>query len=218
MGDYSFQFLPRDKVKKVSKYWIDRARNETPGENTWKDAEMEALTPSQVGGVLNITPEENATLHVCSDVPQIPTTQCHTMSHPSLINDIEVSEKDIYSKSYCDLRMEAYLNEMDFMESSSGPGLNGKHKSIFPNYYQDVNFQQTKLRGNGSRLEKILGLANLKNLDENEYTSIVRILEDYIDVPYLKGDAWKGTDLLTHRIRLNTDKPINVKNTAFHTS
>lgn len=211
VGDYSFEFLPRDKIKKVSKYWIDRARNEVLGKNTWEDAEMEALTPSQVGGVLNISPEEKTNVHVCSDAPQIPMTECHTMSQPSLVNEIEVSEKDIYSKSYCDLRMEAYLNEMNFMESSNGTGLYDKHKSILPNYYQDVNFQQTILRENGSRLEKILELANLQNLDKKEYSSIFKILEDYIDVPYLKGDAWKGTDLLTHRIRLNTDKPINVK-------
>ena len=36
VGDIYFKFLPRDTCKKVSKYWLDGAKNEISESNTWR--------------------------------------------------------------------------------------------------------------------------------------------------------------------------------------
>lgn len=168
VGDHSFEFLPRDKVNKVSKYWIDRANKEVPRSNTWQNAEMEALPPSHVGGVLNTSPVGNENSTVCSNEPKISNTDCLIMTHScSISNNIEVSEKDIYNVSYCDLRMEAYSDEMEFMESMESRFCE-KYKPLFKDYCRDINLEQTEITHGFTRFDKILKLAKLQDLTGEE--------------------------------------------------
>ena len=56
-----------------------------------------------------------------------------------------------------------------------------------------------------------MALPNFRYLSEEEFSSLRKILKKNSEIPYIKGDEWKGTDLLHHEIRLSTDKPVNVK-------
>ena len=123
-------------------------------------------------------------------------------------------ESEIYEINYCDFRIDAYESEMDRMEVKYYEKKSGTYDPTCLNYCSDMNFQ-TKMFHNTinatKRLETILKIANLHHLNDEEFSSLEKILRRNLDIPYLKGDVWEGTDLLTHKIRLDSDKPINVR-------
>ena len=50
VGDFSFNFAPRDRFEKVKGYWLNRSENEISRSDTRKNAGMEASL-TNVGGV-----------------------------------------------------------------------------------------------------------------------------------------------------------------------
>ena len=222
VGDFSFQFLPRDKSKKVKDYWLNRAKNEVSEKDTWKNAEMEATLPN-IGGVLTVHDnacsdlnnflEENNNLDV--QINNSNSISHHNNSPHKVTEKAEEMENEIYEINYCDFRMKSYELEMDIMETRYHERESGIYEPTCLNYYNDMIFQPTKVFHNTmdttSTLEKILKIANLDHLDDEEFLALEKILRKNIDIPYLKADQWEGTDLLTHKIRLDTDKPVNVR-------
>lgn len=219
VGKYSFKFLPRDKCKKISRYWLERAETEISNKNTWQNAEMEA----NIGGLLNDNQDEE-NLDNFYEEPEnvgLPKTFDNDAQHVRNIDanseksDREILNIEIYEINYCDFRMSAYESEMDMMEMRKTNGEYGIYKPTELNYCQDLNFHQFKIfhntTGVTSRLDKILKLAKLDDLNDKEFNSLSRILEKNLDLPYIKGDQWGGTNLLTHKITLSTNKPVNVR-------
>lgn len=51
----------------------------------------------------------------------------------------------------------------------------------------------------------------MDDLNDVDFNAISKILKKFYDVVYVKGDEWKGTKILQHRIQLTTNKVISVK-------
>ena len=203
-----FKFLPRDTCKKVSKYWLDRAKNEISETNTWKNAEIEA----NIGGILDTKIIETDEIEACikeQEVRELKTPPCSCQCNVSQISPNlnssdtfgQYLDEEIYEMNYCNFRMSAYELAMDLMENRVKTDKGDLYKPTELNYCRDINFHDTKPVS--SRLDKILKLAHLDNLNDEEFESIHNILEKFVDVPYMKGDTWHGTDSLQHRIRLS---------------
>ena len=217
VGDLSFQFLPRDRCKKVKDYWLDRAKNEVSEKDTWKNAEMEASLPN-VGGILASHDNASSDLHKFlekNDDVDMSEINLNSISNNKSKENAKDEDNEIYEINYCDFRMTAYETEMDIMEKRYHERESGIYQPTCLNYYSDINFLSKEVfhttMDTSDRLGKILSTANLSHLNEEEQVALEKILKKNIDIPYLKGDKWEGTDLLTHKIRLDTDKPVNVR-------
>ena len=145
VGDFSFQFLPRDRCKKVKEYWLDRAKTEISERDTWKHAEMEASLPN-VGGVFATHDNASANLEMfLEDTGNVKIPE-NDLRNTSFINvkknarKIEEESNEIYEINYCDFRMEAYESEMDRMEARYYEEKSGIYDPTCLNYCSDMNF------------------------------------------------------------------------------
>lgn len=225
VGKFRFPLQPRDKCKKVREHWETQIANKAPSRNPWEGAHMEADLTPRIGGVrtMKIGSNDNSDAQAIGSIENKPAYECFRISSldddrvsPVLLPNLD-DEPD-YEVSYCDFRMAAYEAELSVMEHRSEQGIETIFQPCNLSYYEDFNSEQ-KFHGRMfhetshtiSRLDKILSLAKLDNLSDKEYNSLVDILDKYIDVPYLKGDKWKGTELLKHRIHMSSDNPVNVR-------
>ena len=107
---------------------------------------------------------------------------------------------------------------LKFLEEQNEAEVNlEKLEHLYTIEYEDMvkeNVEGTDFiddHSNNSRAEKILELINFENL-ENSKKGIVRgLIYEYNDCIYLKGDPWKGTTIVTHRIITTSNNPVVVK-------
>lgn len=221
IGNIMINILPSKMRRNGTKHWEAQAQKESKRTEIWKNSEMEAEV-RKVGGIFR----ENSIGLV--DVHKIVKGSEETSDE--IINNVKMEnsnkfigeelsnilrDEEPYEIDYCDFRMAAYEAELEEMEDRLTLNKIDQYKPCRLEYCSDLKFVTPKVYHSTSRecsrLEKILKLANLEDLNDEQYKAIEKILKDNMDIPYVKGDEWKGTNILTHKIRLSTDKPINVR-------
>ena len=114
VGDLYFKFLPRDTCKKVSKHWLDRAKNEISESSTWQGAEMEA----NVGGILNSEKYKEIKLEDFNEETNLYdfNYNIHSRNFPNFpenyeheeISEVKPFTEEFYEFNYCNFRMLEY--------------------------------------------------------------------------------------------------------------
>ena len=84
--------------------------------------------------------------------------------------------------NYCNFRLSAYELEMDLMENRVKTDKGDLYKPTELSYCRDTNFQQSQIfhdtKPVTSRLDKLLKLAHLDNLNDKEFESIYQVRWD----------------------------------------
>lgn len=205
VGKLKFNFLPMTGKLKSSSEWTTLVKK-SPQKHLWNRSKIEALTDFNIDKIASLGDiKEPNEAEVNSS--EIMTCRHEEREHLGQ-GTYDFERNEVYELNFYNFQMAVYETQMDMAESDEmAERLEWQVRDV----PHGVSDKGSVGDSQPSRLEKILKAANLESLDNRERQSIIEILQDNQDVAYLKGDPWKGTDILTHKINLSSDKPVNVR-------
>lgn len=137
-------------------------------------------------------------------------------NNPAQKNKQRENVQSEYDINFIDMQMAEYDITMEEMNERTRQEKLGLYKPIHLRFCKNIEFNSPKIYHNivgKTRMDEILKLANLKELNKLEHKALGKVLEKYKDSIYLKGDTWDGVSakLGYHRINLKTEEPVNIK-------
>ena len=143
--------------------------------------------------------------------------QKHSKLKEELVIKNQVEEFDDNAEiNFLDTQMLEYEATMEELEERAKLEKLNCYKPIHLNFCKSLEYTPPKIYHNitdDTRVDKILTLAGLKDLEKIEHKALMEVLKKYEDSVYLKGDKWDGVsaNLGYHKINLKTDEPVNIK-------